>query len=99
MEQYEPLSKDPIAVELGKRGGLARARNLSGERRSDIARDAQRAAVPAIARTKLRQALEAAERAFYESGLVPWKSLRGPKDPEGYIALQWARRIPKAWER
>jgi hypothetical protein len=91
--------KDPLAVELGRRGGLARARRLKPEQRSEIARRGQRAAAPSIARTKLRQALDAAEQALYESGVMPWRELRGPKDPEAYIALNWARRIPKEWEQ
>lgn len=40
----EPPAKDPMAVELGRRGGLiggkARAAKLSPERRSEIARQA-----------------------------------------------------------
>jgi hypothetical protein len=40
----EEQGKDPAAVSLGRRGGLkggkARADNLSGERRSEIAREA-----------------------------------------------------------
>jgi len=39
--------KDPLAVELGRRGGLkggkARAKKLSAERRSEIAREAAKA--------------------------------------------------------
>lgn len=46
-EPEEDLSKDPAAVELGRRGGLkggpARARKLSPERRADIARKAAKA--------------------------------------------------------
>lgn len=33
-------TKDPDAVSLGRRGGMARARSLSAERRSEIAREA-----------------------------------------------------------
>lgn len=43
----EPPTKDPMAVELGRRGGLkggiARAANLSPERRQQIAANAARA--------------------------------------------------------
>ncbi len=39
-EARENGGKDPLAVELGRRGGLARAKKLSKETRSKIARHA-----------------------------------------------------------
>lgn len=46
-EQPKQVTRDPAAVELGRRGGLrggpARAAKLSPERRSEIARKAARA--------------------------------------------------------
>jgi hypothetical protein len=47
VEQAAAQGKDPLAVELGRRGGLkggkARAEKLSKKRRSEIARKAARA--------------------------------------------------------
>ncbi len=36
----EEQGKDPAAVEMGKKGGKARAANMSAERRAEIARKA-----------------------------------------------------------
>jgi len=42
-EEFEDDGKDPAAKALGAKGGRARARNLSQERRSEIARNAANA--------------------------------------------------------
>ena len=39
-EEYEDDGKDPAAKALGAKGGKARAKNLTPERRSEIARKA-----------------------------------------------------------
>ena len=39
-EEFEDDGKDPAAKALGKRGGVARAKKLTPERRSEIARNA-----------------------------------------------------------
>ena len=39
-EEYEDDGKDPAAKALGKRGGAARAKKLTPEQRSEIARNA-----------------------------------------------------------
>ena len=38
----EEQGKDPAAVALGKKGGMARARSVNSKRRSEIARKAAR---------------------------------------------------------
>ena len=39
-EEYEDDGKDPAAKALGKKGGAARAKNLTPEQRSEIAKKA-----------------------------------------------------------
>jgi hypothetical protein len=40
VEEFEDDGKDPAAKALGEKGGTARARNLSKEQRTEIARNA-----------------------------------------------------------
>ena len=42
-EEFEDDGKDPAAKALGAKGGKARAKNLSNEQRSEIARNAANA--------------------------------------------------------
>lgn len=57
--ESEP-EKNPHAVELGRLGGTARARQLSAERRRQIAKEARNARQRRY-RARLKQAREAAE--------------------------------------
>jgi hypothetical protein len=41
-EPKEPTEKDPVAAELGRRGGQARAKKLSAKERSESAKKAVR---------------------------------------------------------
>jgi hypothetical protein len=43
MKRGKPKPKDPGAVRLGRKGGLARLRTMSPEQRSEIARQAANA--------------------------------------------------------
>jgi hypothetical protein len=81
--------KDPIAVELGRRGALARKLKHSHDERS---------------RQQMPSARARSERERYGIAIPEWREewnaiigVRG--DPAEYIARVWPRKIPRLWEK
>jgi len=81
--------KDPIAVELGRRGAMARKLKHSHEERS---------------RQQMPSARARSERERYGVTIPEWREewnaiigVRG--DPAEYIARVWPRKIPRLWEK
>jgi hypothetical protein len=93
MEKVVEKQKDPIAVELGRRGGMASAHNAApGEM-------ARRGGLGGRARRVLEAQAVATAATALVLKWVPWKKLkRVTGDPFAYIAKEWAARLPKAYE-
>lgn len=86
-----PLSP---AQEMGRRGGLARARKLSAARRKEIS---QQGSIEA--RQHFTGALREIEDLLVSKGIVPFRRFRKITNPEAYINLEWTSRLPKEWEQ
>jgi hypothetical protein len=87
--QDRKRQKDPIAVELGRRGAQARKQKYSHEERS---------------RQQIPAARARSERERYGITIPEWREewnaiigVRG--DPAEYIARVWPRKIPRLWEK
>jgi len=84
--------KDPHAVELGRRGAAARKAKANGYT-SELGRRAANARVEAENRAITAAAVAVA------LNWKPWKRLRKVRgDIQAYIAEEWGRRIPHAYE-
>jgi hypothetical protein len=97
-------TKDPRAVELGRRGGLARRRCQTPEERKEIARlggiaRAARAAARREQDSLLPTSVTELVPVTYE--VTPWKALRGVKadDAQQYIDQHWTPRLIQFFEQ
>src|SRR5215469_10258674 len=99
-------TKDPRAVELGRRGGLARRSRQTPEERRAIARLGGVArAAKAAARREQESLLptNVTELVPVSYEITPWKALRGVKtdDAQQYIDEHWHEQEgqPSAYQR
>jgi hypothetical protein len=97
-------TKDPRAVELGRRGGLARRSRQTPEERKTIARlggiaRATKAAVRREQESLLPTNVTELVQVTYE--ITPWKALRGVKaeDAQRYIDQHWTPRLIQFFEQ
>ena len=97
-------TKDPRAVELGRRGGLARRNRQSADERKAVARlgGIARAAKAALRREQeslLPTTVTELVPVTYE--ITPWKALRGVKadDAQEYIDERWTPRLIQFFEQ
>ncbi len=95
-----------MAVELGRRGGKARAARMDPANRSEAARRAGVASGEArsVETSFMKFAAELGEEdrapAMLDCKLTPWKRLKPiTGSVEEYIAEHWSRKIPRAYEQ
>src|SRR5262245_31617918 len=97
-------TKDPRALELGHRGGLARRNRQTPEERKAIARGGIARAAKAAAQREQESLppTQVTELVAVTYEITPWQVLRGTKigdDPQGYIDRRWTPRLIRFFEQ
>jgi hypothetical protein len=93
-------AKDLLAVELGRRGGLARSSRQTPEERQAIARLGGIARAARAAEQRGREELLPGQvTPMMPIEITPWRGLKLIKgDVEEYIYKNWTHKIPRAYE-